>query len=51
MAVVGRNKPGELMFMVPDGLAPGEYTLEVRVVFQGGTELRRGALDKVLTVA
>ncbi|MBC8264311.1 MAG: DUF4469 domain-containing protein [Anaerolineales bacterium] len=30
MDVVGRNKPGELMFIVPAGLASGDYTLEVR---------------------
>lgn len=29
-SLVMRNKPAELMFMVPAGLAAGEYTLEVR---------------------
>ncbi len=51
VSIVGRNKPGELMFLVPDGLAAGEYTLEVRAVLRKGKELRTGKLDAVLTVA
>jgi hypothetical protein len=49
--VVGRNKPADLMFIVPQGLAPGDYTLEVRAVAHGSDEVRSGALDAVLTVA
>lgn len=30
--VVGLNKPAALMFIVPDTLAPGDYTLEVRAI-------------------
>ena len=51
VSVVGRNKPGELMFLVPDGLASGEYRLEVRAILKGSKEVRRGRLDEVLTVA
>ncbi len=50
VTVVGRNKPGELMFLVPEGLAAGEYTLEVRAILKGGTKIRSGRLDEVLTV-
>ena len=49
--VVGRNKPADLMFIVPQSLAPGDYTLEVRAVTHGSDEVRSGALDAVLTVA
>jgi hypothetical protein len=48
--VVGRNKPGELMFLVP-ALAAGTYTLEVRTVLNDNHEVRRGQLKAVLTVA
>ncbi len=51
VAIVGKNKPGELLFLVPDGLASGEYLLEVRAILKGGTEVRHGRLDAVLTVA
>ncbi len=50
VAVVGRNKPGELMFVIP-ALAAGEYTLEVRAKVYGGEDVRAGALDATLTVA
>lgn len=49
--VVGGNKPAELMFLVPDSLVSGDYTLEVRAVLPQRTDLRRGSLDAVLTVA
>ena len=49
-AMVGRNKPGELMFMVP-ALAAGDYTLEVRARVYGSEDARAGALDATLTVA
>lgn len=49
--VVGRNKPSELVFMVPDSLADGDYTLEVRAYIYGGNDLRTGALDTPLTVS
>ena len=51
VSVVGRNKPGELMFLVPDGLASGEYRLEVRAVSRGSHDIRTGALEATLTVA
>jgi len=49
VTVVGRNKPGELMFMVPE-LAAGAYTLLLRVAY-GDDDLREGVLRHALTVA
>ncbi|MCB9418639.1 MAG: DUF4469 domain-containing protein [Ardenticatenaceae bacterium] len=46
----GRIKPAELFFMVPAGLAAGDYTLEVRAVFASDGP-RTGALAAALTVA
>ena len=51
MDVVGRNKPGELMFIVPAGLASGDYTLEVRATIHGSEDVRTGALGATLTVS
>jgi hypothetical protein len=48
VVVVGKNKPGGLIFMIPT-LPAGEYTIEVRAAF--GDEIRSGALDATLTVA
>jgi hypothetical protein len=50
VAKIIRNKPAELLFMIPAGLASGDYTLEVRVVFKGTKELRRGTLPYDLTI-
>ncbi len=47
--IVGKNKPGELMFMTPATLAPGEYTVSVRAAF--GKELRTGLLGSTLVVS
>ena len=47
--IVGKNKPAELMFLVPSSLTSGEYTLEVRAAF--GRQIRRGILDIPLTVS
>jgi hypothetical protein len=49
--VVGRNKPGDLMFTVPAGLAAGDYTLEVRATIRGSEDVRTGALGATLTVS
>jgi hypothetical protein len=51
VAIVGRNKPADLMFMVPDTLTAGEYTLEVRAILPNRTDLRVGALEDPLVVA
>jgi hypothetical protein len=48
--VVGRNMPAELMFLIPEGLLAGDYTLEVRAGF-GDDDVRSGALDAPLTVS
>jgi len=49
--VVGRNKPAELMFLIPDTLTTGDYTMEVRVVIRDGANLRTGRLEAALTAA
>ncbi len=47
---VGKNSPGELMFLVPDGLTAGDYELTVRVIF-GADGVRKGTLTAILTVS
>ena len=46
-----RNKPANLIFMVPDSLASGEYEVEVRSLLQGHTSIRSGRLKSTLVVA
>lgn len=41
---VERNRPRQLVFLVPAGLS-GDYTLEVRARVRGGAELRTGRLE------
>jgi hypothetical protein len=50
VTVIGRNMPADLMFMVPAGLAAGDYTLEVRAAF-ATNDIRSGALAAALTVS
>ncbi len=50
VATVQRNKPSQLVFLIPAGLIAGTYNIEVRARVDGGTELRIGRLDPVLTV-
>lgn len=45
-----KNKPGELIFIVP-ALPAGAYRLEVRSIIFNTTELRTGALSHELTVS
>jgi len=45
-----RNKPGQLVFLLPGDLAKGDYRLEVRARVKDGSELRMGRLDEVLSV-
>lgn len=45
-----RNKPSELIFMIPDGLESGEYRMEVRTLIRHTSEFRTGRLDAPLTV-
>lgn len=49
VATVQKNKPSQLVFLIPT-LAVGDYQIEVRARISGGTELRTGRLDAVLTV-
>ncbi len=50
VATVQKNKPSQVVFLVPAGLVAGAYNLEVRARIGGGTELRIGRLDHGLTV-
>ncbi len=50
VATVQKNKPAQVVFLVPATLVAGTYNLEVRARIGGGTELRIGRLDPVLTV-
>ncbi len=48
--IVGRNKPGDLMFTVPE-LPSGDYRVEVRAIMSGGVQVRTGVLLATLTVS
>jgi hypothetical protein len=50
VSVVGHNGPSRLMFIVPAGLTPGDYRLEVRSTMRNGT-LHTGALPETLSVS
>jgi len=45
-----KNKPSQLVFLVPPGLPVGDYHLEVRARIRGGDTLRTGRLSATLTV-
>ena len=45
-----RNKPANLIFMIPTDLAAGEYALEVRSIFQNTKSIKTGRLPIDLTV-
>jgi hypothetical protein len=46
-----RNKPGELIFTLPESLVNGTYRVEVRTLVKGSKTLRVGALPIELTVS
>ncbi len=46
---VQKNKPAQVVFLIPAALGPGQYNVVVRARINGGTELRTGQLDAVLT--
>ncbi len=50
VTIVQKNKPAQVVFIVPATLIAGTYNIEVRARVAGGTELRIGRLDPVLTV-
>lgn len=50
VTVLGYNKPRELMFLVPPGLAAGDYQVVVRSAF-GEDDVREGFLKTTLTVS
>jgi hypothetical protein len=43
-------QPSQIVFLVPQGLIAGEYSLEVRNMVKGGKELKKGSLKDTLTV-
>jgi hypothetical protein len=45
-----RNKPSNLIFMIPDTLQSGEYELEVRSLIRNSNDPRTGYLHSILTV-
>jgi hypothetical protein len=45
-----KNWPSLLLFVVPDNLSAGEYSLEVRSIVRRTTELRRGTLSASITI-
>jgi hypothetical protein len=47
--IVGQNKPSQLMFVAPDTLTSGDYTLEIRN--KPGNNIRVGRLSHELSVA
>lgn len=51
VSAVQKNKPTQLVFLVPAGLAAGSYWLEVRARVRGVESLTLGRLDSVLTVS
>lgn len=48
---VSQNKPKQLVFSVPEGLAKGNYTLEVRTILKHTSKIRQGRLNEILVVA
>jgi len=50
IGLVQKNKPAQLVFLVPIDLPAGDYRLEVRARINKGTELRTGRLDATLAV-
>ena len=45
-----RNKPANLICMIPDGLASGEYKIVVRTMFRDTNDLRAGRLGSEVVV-
>lgn len=43
-----RNKPANLIFMIPDTLASGDYEVEVRAPVNDSSDIRTGQLDVIL---
>ncbi len=48
--MIMRNMPANLIFMIPEGLASGEYDIEVRVKLRRRNEIRVGSFDSPLIV-
>lgn len=50
LAYIHRNVPGGLTAMLPDGLATGDFTVEVRNRRAGNKRLFTGVFSKILRV-
>lgn len=50
VSTIGRNKPAELIFIVPADIPAGDYKLEVRALFNEN-DIRVGTLASTLTVS
>jgi hypothetical protein len=48
---LARNKPGELIFAIPDTLTAGSYRVEVRALLTGVKSVRSGSLPYELVVS
>ena len=48
ITTVQKNKPAQLVFLVPPDIPDKEYELEVRCRVHGGSELRKGRLSAIL---
>lgn len=44
------KKNSQVVFMIPDALVAGEYTLEVRILPSGNKEIKKGVLEDKLSV-
>ena len=51
VVTIVRNKPGNLIFLIPKELKNGVYQLEIRTIFQHTTNLRSARLPHDLTVS
>lgn len=47
VSTVAKNKPSQLMFMIPPGVSGSQY-IEVRARIRGGDELRTGRLRQII---
>ena len=50
IAILATRTEGKLVFSVPTGLAPGNYTLEVRRGYGNAATIRKGALNDALQI-
>ncbi|MFZ6013071.1 MAG: DNA-binding domain-containing protein [Bacteroidota bacterium] len=51
VTTVVRHMPSELIFAVPNNLAPGKYSVSVRTILKSAKDLREGILNRGLEVS